>query len=279
MYKQIQPGMDSRPTTTILIPHFQTADAIRLCLRSIRRYTPEPCVVRVLDNGSSGASLDYLRSVGWIDLVATGWRNNLDVGGIASAHYKALNDAVAEVETPYFLVMHSDTFVHREGWLSFLIGQLRQRDCAVVGSRHQTIPVTHSRLMCRFVARHTWITNGPLRREFKPGVAWIRSCLALYDTARFRNAGCAFATEAGEDVTHRANELLAARGEQLMALPSAVLGYYVFHKGDTTRIVNHLYSADDTELRRRRERHRRAVGQFLIRPTVQALLADPGLDR
>ena len=56
---------------TILIPHFQTLELIRLCLRSIRMMTGGEYRVVVLDNGSQDASLDYLRSVPWIELVET----------------------------------------------------------------------------------------------------------------------------------------------------------------------------------------------------------------
>ena len=53
---------------TLLIPHFQTLDAIRLCLRSIRRYTEPAPRVLVLDNGSRNASREYLGSLAWIEL-------------------------------------------------------------------------------------------------------------------------------------------------------------------------------------------------------------------
>ena len=81
---------------TILIPHFQTPDAIRLCLRSIRRYTAPPYRILVLDNGSSDASLDYLRRLAWVECVPTGVPNDL-----IAAQAAALNVGAERVATPY----------------------------------------------------------------------------------------------------------------------------------------------------------------------------------
>lgn len=258
---------------TLLIPHYQTPDAIRLCLRSIRRFTAPPYRVMVLDNGSSDASLDYLRGVAWIELVATGIANDL-IGAQAAA----LNLGAARVKTPYFLVMHSDTYVHRPGWLAFFVERARATGCAAVGSRHQTIRVANSGLLAGLLARHGWLAR-LARRQTAAGVPWLRSCLTLYDTDRFRAAGCRFASDGHEDATHAANAALVAHGERLLALPDSVVGYYVFHKGDTTRIANHLYAAGDAEFTARIARHRRHVGGFHARPQTQSLLRDASLDR
>ena len=82
---------------TILIPHFQTLEPVRLCLRSIRKYTTHPHRVRVLDNGSADASLPYLESVRWIELVQTGLNNDT-----WRSHYEALNRAVEKWIRPTF---------------------------------------------------------------------------------------------------------------------------------------------------------------------------------
>ncbi len=261
------------PEVTILIPHFQTLDAVRLCLRSIRRFTHLPCRVRVLDNGSRDSSIDYLRSVKWIECVNTGIAND-----VLTAHPTSLNKAVASVETPYFLIMHSDTYVHRDGWLSFLLDQSRAGSYAAVGSRHQTIRVSRSRRVAHFIARHPGVINRYFGREWKPGVPWIRSCLALYRTDLFVQAGCRFHSAGGEDATHRASERLVKCGHRILALPACVFGYYVFHKGDTTKVVNAPLARDDATIASRRERHVRHLVRFRGRPGTQSLLADATLD-
>ena len=259
---------------TILIPHYQTLDAIRLCLRSIRRYTAQPYRVVVLDNGSTGASIDYLRGLDWIACVRTGVTND-----VRAAHAAALNLGVELVETPHFLIMHSDTYVHRAGWLRYLVERLRAGAYAAVGTRHQTIRAGDSALLAGVADRSAGLIARVAPRQAAAGVVWLRSCLALYRTAAFRAAGCRFASDGGEDPTHAANLRLAAYGQRLLALPDLAVGYYVFHKGDTTRIVNRLYGDNDAEFRARAARHRRYLDGFHARPGTRAVVDDASLDR
>jgi glycosyltransferase involved in cell wall biosynthesis len=259
---------------TILIPHYQTLDAIRLCLRSIRRYTAPPYRVLVLDNGSTDASIDYLRGLAWVECVDSGVRNDL-----IAAQAAALNAGAERVTTPYFLVIHSDTYVHRPGWLAFLLARLRGGGYAAVGTRHQTIRAYDSALLAGVAARAAGLIARVAARETADGVPWLRSCLTLYRTAAFHAAGCRFASDGREDATHAANAALAAHGQRLLALPDRVVGYYVFHKGDTTRIANRLYADDDPEFRDRIARHRRHLGGFHARASTQAILRDASLDR
>ena len=251
---------ESGAAVTILIPHYQTLEAIRLCLRSIRCHTAPPYRVVVLDNGSTDASIDYVRGLGWVTCVSTNVPNDL-----VSAQAAALNVGAERVQTPYFLVIHSDTFVHRGGWLTFLVERLRAGGYAAVGTRHQTIRAYDSAVLAGVADRAAGLIARVARREAAAGVPWLRSCLALYRTDVFRAVGGRFASDGKEDATHAANATLAAHGHRLLALPDRVVGYYVFHKGDTTRIANRLYAADDPEFRARMARHQRHVGGFRAR--------------
>jgi glycosyltransferase involved in cell wall biosynthesis len=257
---------------TILIPHFQTPDAIRLCLRSIRRYTAPPYRVLVLDNGSRGPARAYLEGLRWIELVDTGVPNG------PGAQAAALNIGAARVGSPYFLVIHSDTYVHRAGWLACLLAQLRGGRYAAVGTRHQTIRAYDSAWLARLSGRAAGAIARWARREVRDGVPWLRSCLSLYRTECFRAAACRFASSGQEDATHAANVALVSHGFRILALPDRIVGYYVFHKGDTTRIANGLYAATDPEFQARIVRHRRHVGGFWSRADVRALAADASLD-
>jgi hypothetical protein len=257
---------------TLLIPHYRTPDAIRLCLRSIRRYTEPAPRVLVLDNGSGDASRAYLGGVRWIECVDTGIANDL-IGAQAAA----LNLGAARVTTPLFAVLHSDTYVHRAGWLAMLVRAVR-RGYAAVGSRHQTIRRYDAGWAAALAERAAPLLARWGGRTTGDGVPWLRSCLTLYRTDAFRTAGCAFASDGREDATHAANATLVARGERLLALPDRAVGHYVFHKGDTTRIANRLFSPGDAEFTARIARHRRHVDPFLALPSTQAILADASLD-
>jgi hypothetical protein len=148
-----------------------------------------------------------------------------------------------------------------------------------VGSRHQTIRVYDSARMARWAAGSAALVGRLAARETAAGVPWLRSCLTLYRTDSFRAASCQFASDGKEDATHAANAALAAHVYRLLALPDRAVGYFVFHKGDTTRITNRLYEADDSEFRDRIARHRRHVDGFHARPATQAILRDASLDR
>jgi hypothetical protein len=246
------------PAVTILIPHFQTLEPVRLCLRSLRKYTPGPCIVRVLDNGSQDASIEYLRSVAWIELVETGLDNET-----WSSHYEALNEALKTVETPRFVVMHSDTYVRRPDWLPFLLRFLEDGFVAV-GSRNQIVP-------CPGVATVLSFFSSWRRREWKPEVPSLRSLCVLYDTEPFREAGCRFFCREREDVTHAPNERLVERGHRICALPAWRLSPYLFHTSATTRIATGDYTKDPGK-------HRGEYESFIRRPEVRAILGDASLD-
>jgi hypothetical protein len=109
----------SQPSVTICIPHWQAELFIKLCLRSIRRHSEKYALeVIVVDNGSRDASLDYLRSLDWIRLIErpeevhTNWPDNV---------FTAWNRGLEEARGEYFVTMHSDVFVRRDGWLDPLL--------------------------------------------------------------------------------------------------------------------------------------------------------------
>jgi len=271
-------AQDIQPVT-ILIPHYQTLDSIRLCLRSIRKYTPlESVKVQVLDNGSTGASMDYLHSLSWIDLVHTDCANH-----IWKAHYMALNQAVSDVNTPYLLLLHSDTYVHHPDWLGVLFRQITGRTVAV-GPRHQRIPIRTP----------LWSLSAVLQslrsRELKPGVPTLRSFCALYQADILQKLGCEFVTEAGEDINVATNEELVENGYSIKGLSAWHLSKYLFHASAITLI------AQGTEPVQRRNtaeacqtgqgyvdcrtyrRTRQMLDRFMALPATQAILSDNSLD-
>ncbi len=268
---------DIQPVT-ILIPHYQTLDSIRLCLRSIRKYTQQPVTVRVLDNGSTDESLAYLQSLSWIELVHTGCANH-----IWKAHYRALNQAVLDVTTPTFLLLHSDTYVHHPDWLGYLFRQM-QGGMAAVGPRHQRIPVRTP----------LWGVSAAVQslrsRELKSGLPTLRSFCALYDTELFRKLDCGFVTHEGEDITLVANEKLVENGYPIKGLSAFHLSKVLFHASAITLIeqgvepVKRQNMAEACQTgesyvdRRTYRRTRRMLDRFVALPATQAILSDSSLD-
>ena len=96
---------------SIILPNYKTPELTRLCLRSLRKYTPHDAIrIIAIDNASGDESADYLRSLGWIRLIE---RTPADIDGMAPAlmHTTAMDLALKEVDTPFVLSFHTDTVV------------------------------------------------------------------------------------------------------------------------------------------------------------------------
>jgi glycosyltransferase involved in cell wall biosynthesis len=113
------------PSVSLIIVNYRTPKQIKLCLRSLRRFTILPCQTIVVDNGSGDASSDYLRSLPWIELLENPHQTPL--------HANALDHAVRHATGEVVVVLHSDTFVRREGWLEQLVGWM-EPETMILGS-------------------------------------------------------------------------------------------------------------------------------------------------
>lgn len=115
--------MSAAPRISICIPHWQVGEMMAVCLRSIRRHSAKyDLEVLVVDNGSRDASLDWLRSLSWIRLIerpdetSANWPANVFTAWDAGARA-----ACGE----FFVTMHSDVFVRRDGWLDPLLAEMQ----------------------------------------------------------------------------------------------------------------------------------------------------------
>lgn len=61
--------MNPQPSVTVICATFNARDATRLTFASFRRYTPEPCIVLVADNGSTDGTLENLRAISWLTVI------------------------------------------------------------------------------------------------------------------------------------------------------------------------------------------------------------------
>lgn len=114
-----------QPTISICIPHWQVKRYMTLCLRSIRKHSSQyDLQVIVVDNGSRDDSLDYLRSLDWIDLIErpeevhTNWPLNV---------FTAWDRGLPEARGDYYVTMHSDVFVKRDDWLDPFLREINRR--------------------------------------------------------------------------------------------------------------------------------------------------------
>ena len=106
---------ESTPRISLCIPHWQVRDMMSICLRSIRKHSRKyDLEVIVIDNGSQGESLDYLRRLSWIRLIE---RPQESVSNWPANVFTAWDVGARVARGEFFVTMHSDVFVKQDDWL------------------------------------------------------------------------------------------------------------------------------------------------------------------
>lgn len=268
----------SEPEVSVLIPNYKTPDITRLCMRLLRKHT-DPARIRVIaiDNGSEDASLDYLRSLTWIQLIE---RRAEPDDTPSLSHARALDLAMERVETPLVLSFHTDTFVLNSRWLDFLIHQIdRSSDIAGVGSWKLESKPWHKRL-AKNVERHFQsVGYRLLGRDLSrvEGTAahrkYLRSHCAMYRTELLRRYRLTFSAD--RDTAGRVlHQRLVEAGHRMVFLPSEVLSRYVVHLNHATMVINPELGARKASIDKGLKRIRRVLDDL----GAEAILADASLD-
>jgi len=112
--------------TSIIILTRNNLEYTKMCLESIRRYTPEPHEIIVVDNGSTDGTIEYLEAQEDVKLI----KNGLNLG-FALGNNLGLREARGE----YIVILNNDTVV-TEGWLTRLINSAQSNpQVGIVGPR------------------------------------------------------------------------------------------------------------------------------------------------
>jgi len=142
---------------SIVLVNYKTHELTRTCLELLKialHGTDAP--VFVVDNDSNDASLEYLRSLDWINLIER--KSGAPECGSA-AHGRALDLALAQVETEYLFLLHTDTFIHDPDVFSLMIRQCSTpEDIVAVGCLEQLnrgVVRSAWRLTSRFAKHYT----------------------------------------------------------------------------------------------------------------------------
>jgi glycosyltransferase involved in cell wall biosynthesis len=145
------------PLVSIIVVNYRTPKQIKLCLRSLRRFTQSSHEILVVDNQSEDESFEYLKTLCWISLL----RNP----AAEPTHRNALDFAITKARGRWILAMHSDCFVRQEGWLGQLLSYtkhdtklLSSADRVIMPLRH---PLDHLNLWwTRRKRRKRWARRG-----------------------------------------------------------------------------------------------------------------------
>lgn len=269
----------SGPEVTILIPNYKTPVITRLCLRLLRKHSDLQRIrVIAIDNHSGDESTEYLRSLDWIELIE---RAPAADDTPSLSHSRALDLGLAQVQTPYVLSFHTDTFVRRPGWLELLLEPL-QRDVGVagVGSWKLEDKPLYKRLAKRLETRIQTVWYGLRGRDRSSleGTAYhqryLRSHCALYRTDLLRRYDLSFSAE--RDTAGRVmHQRLIAAGHDMVFLHSEELSPYVVHLNHATMVLNPELGSRQRSIRKGQRR----IRQVLAAMDAAAILADDSLDR
>ena len=226
---------------TILVPNYKTLLITQICLRLLRKHTdPALADVIVIDNDSQDTSTEYLRSLEWIKLI----ERPAEPGETGvHAHSRALDLALAEVKTPYVVSIHTDTFIKRSDWLTFLLSQFDSERVAGVGSWKLESKNWWRRYGIYFEQGWKYLLNrffgyqGYRPERLDKTAQYLRSHCAIYRMDVIRELSTSFSD--GDDTAGKTmHKKMEAAGYQMKFLSSTRLGHYVDHLNHATSILN-----------------------------------------
>jgi len=264
---------------TILVPNYKTPQLTRLCLRLIRKHTdPHLAKVIVIDNDSRDESVQYLRSLKWIELIE---RSHVAGESPALSHARALDLALERVHTPYVLSIHTDTLVRHPGWLPFLLKQIQQEtNIAGVGSwKLENKPAWKRTLKSveRFIQKSYYYLTGKKNHALEGldhNHYYLRSHCALYKIDLIRKYHSGFSD--GEEVAGKAmHRKLVAEGYKMLFLPSDILLNYMDHINHATTILNPQLSRKEKSVVKGLKRIEKSLQTF----HADDILKDASLDQ
>lgn len=275
---KVQPSLAQQPEVTLLIPNYQTPDITKICLRLIRKHTDlQRIKVIVVDNNSQDESLTYLRTLDWITLLE---RKAMHDDTPSLSHSRALDLALEQVDTPYVLSFHTDTFVHHPGWLDFLLAEINRDDnIAGVGSWKLEVKPPIRRMLKKI---EYWLQSiifpllgkGYGNLEGKgDNYYYLRSHCALYRTSLLHKYHLQFA-DASTTAGQLLHKNLVDNGHKMVFLPSPTLSQYIVHLNHATMVLNPELGSRQRSIRKGLKR----IRYELERIQAEAVLADDSLD-
>jgi hypothetical protein len=245
---------------TICIVNYKTLDFIRLCLRSIRRFTTYPYEVIVVDNNSQDESVEYLRGLKWIRLIERDTEG--DHGG-GYSHGAALQLGRENCNTEFFVSLYF------EG----------NEQIACVGS--DKIELSPQWRIWVKKATDIKTFKRKLLREPDPHGKYRyynRTICCLYRTSVLAQESLSFLPDSEKGITSGKGLYfsLVDRGYKTVELPPKVMAQYVVHLAHATQVVN----PQEFTLRGKTVRKcNRQIKKLMTSDVVRDILGDSSLDR
>lgn len=261
---------------TICIPNYKTLDFTRLCLRSIRKFTKYPYEVIVVDNDSGDESLDYLKSLSWIRLIEQHGGDEL-TGSYAEG--SALDIGLKNCNTEFYIVMHSDTFVNKDNWLTELIGYFGDDgSVSCVGSGKIELTPRWRVLLKKATdlkaLQRKLLGDKQTKHRFR---YHNRTICCIYRTDILRRRQLSFLMDRNQGLTagQKLYFELVDNGYKTVELPPSIMRKYVIHLAHATQVVNPQEFAIQKKAIRKCNR---IVEKVLSQGIIRGILNDESLD-
>jgi len=265
----------TKPLVSIIVPHYQTPELAKLCLRSIRKFTDGiPYEVIVVDNASrDGASLDYLRSVEWIRLI----ERRGELAPASAAHREAVEVGIEAARAPFLLTVHTDTVPVRQDWLQYHLQPLLDDDrIAAIGTDKLNLRPRYQEVLRMIEDWATWWKRWrPVRMVNRQ--PYIRSHCALYRRSILEKHNIRYNDNPTLTAGQGVHQVLVRLGYECRLLhPRDVIQRVVHLEHATALLVPDFHP---TLRKMLLERGLRRIHRFLDRPEIKQILADESLDR
>jgi hypothetical protein len=264
---------------TICIVNYKTPDFIRLCLRSIRKFTDYPYEVIVVDNGSNDESLEYLKRLRWVRLIERDTSSDPEKDSGGYSHAAGLDTGLAQCRTEFFVTLHSDTFIVKSGWLGYLAGCFGSDEkTACVGTGKVELTPEWKIIIKKLTDWRTF--KRKLLRTPDPAGKFRyfnRTICSAYRTDVLQREKLSFLADrnkglsAGQKLYHE----LIDRGYKTIALPIETMSRYIIHLAHATQAENW----QEFSLRKKTIRkYNRLAEKILYSGITQQILNDDSLD-
>lgn len=232
----------------------------------------------MIDNDSRDSSLEYLRSLSWIRLFE---RPGEVYKSGSWAHGTALDIGLGNTNTEFFVAMHSDTFIHREGWLEEFVklaDRIRPTDknpgIACVGGGKLDLKPSWQVLLKQMTDLKSWIKklkNGK-RNDF-----YVRTICALYRTEILLKENLRFAMNVDDGMTcgKQLYYELIDRRYSTIPIPAGKMAEYIYHLAHATMVLNPEF----TVRKHTEKKCRTKLEEILNSQLAREILNDDSLDR
>ncbi len=230
----------------------------------------------VIDNGSQDESLDYLKSLKWINLIE---RDTKDDPNGGHSHAAALQLGLENCRTEFLVSMHSDTFVQKQNWLSDMVRYFdKDESVACVGSgKIEQKPLWRTLLKKATdfkTFRHKLLKLPDPTGKYRH---FNRTICCIYRTQILLNENLSFLTDRdkGLGTGKKLYFELRDRGYPTVELPASIMRQYVIHLAHATQVVNE----QEFQLRKKTiKKCNRLIRKILSSQPAQAIFADDSLD-